>query len=117
MTLFVVAAAFVTFCMGFLFILAMLDVYHTKRDALNGPIQFMNWNNARHQFGLLVLALFFLGYALKFYPIEPVGTFTFLCLCGAIDALCSLRYRRKMAEMVGQYMGMRGGRRKTDPCL
>ena len=95
--------------------LSITDVIFVKRERLNGAVQFMTWDNARHHGMLLFLSCLMVWRA--FLPFASTSLFIGYCIVAVIitDAVFTFRRRTRMAELVGEYMGRRGGRRKLDP--
>jgi hypothetical protein len=112
---------------GILFCLAIGDLMQVHRERLNGAIQFMSWDNVRHQGFVFILAVVLFCCAMWIASLDPVsedyrvrervGMIVRIVVAGGvvIDALFTFHRRRTMAVLVGEYMGQRGGRRKTDP--
>lgn len=88
-----------------LFIQTALDVIVVYRDKINGAIKVMTLDNYRHQACLLLLFLFLW--------MDVSHKFIFLLL--VFDAVLTLIRRKRMTVLVEEYIGMRGGKRKTDP--
>ena len=88
-----------------LFVQTALDVGVVYRDKINGAIKFMTLDNFRHQACLLLL--FYLLWA----QVDNRYVFTLI----VTDAVLTLLRRRKMTVLVEEYIGIRGGKRKTDP--
>lgn len=114
---------------GVLVGLAIGDLMQVRRERLNGAIQFMTLNNLFHQCGVFSLSLILFSCSLWIIGLDPVNEayrerervgmiVRIVVSCGVIaDALRAFYSRGRMAVLVGEHMGRKGGRRKTDPPL
>jgi hypothetical protein len=111
-----ILVALMAACLASLLVaLALWDVLFVRRHKLNGAIQFMTLDNFRHQVSLLLISLLLLNKAMGFFPIDQITVSLIIVSSLIIDGFCSLGRRHRMAQLVGDYIGLRGGKRRTDP--
>jgi len=85
-----------------LFMLNLGDFIRAKRENHNGPIQFMNLDNLRHQGFILFIVLIVLARILGL--IDQETAFQLVVTVILFDALFTFFRRRKMADLVQAYL-------------
>jgi hypothetical protein len=91
-----------------LFMMNLGDFIQAKREGQNGPIQFMNLDNLRHQGFILFIVLIVLARILG--GLSQETAFQSVVTVILLDALFTFFRRRKMADLVEQYrMGKEPG--------
>jgi uncharacterized membrane protein len=84
-----------------LFLMNLSDFIQAKREKQNGPIQFMNLDNLRHQGFILFIVLIVLARILGVLSQETA--FQMVVAVILLDALFTFFRRRKMADLVQEY--------------
>ena len=110
-----------------LFMLNLSDFIRARAQKQNGPIQFMNLDNLRHQGFIMFIVMIVLARMMGLLGQEMA--FQFVVAVILFDALFTFFRRRKMADLVQEYRMQkdpvaadelhrmeqtRSGRRKTD---
>ncbi len=95
----VILAALLAFS---LFVLNLGDFIRARRARQNGPIQFMNLDNLRHQGFILFIVLIVLARILGLISQETA--FQSVVTVILFDALFTFFRRRKMADLVQEYL-------------
>lgn len=85
-----------------LFALNVQDFIKAKRERRNGPVQFMNLDNLRHQGFILFIVLVVLARIYGILSSEQALKITTIAII--LDAGLTFFRRRKMADLVGQYL-------------
>jgi len=84
-----------------LFLMNLGDFMRAKREGQNGPIQFMNLDNLRHQGFILFIVLLVLARIVGLLDQEIA--FQLVVTVILFDAVFTFFRRRKMADLVQEY--------------
>jgi uncharacterized membrane protein len=85
-----------------LFALNIQDFINVRRERRNGPVQFMNLDNLRHQG--FILFIVFVVLARIYGLLSSEQAFKLVTVVIIFDAALTFFRRRKMADLVGQYL-------------
>src|SRR6188768_4032240 len=85
-----------------LFALNLIDFLNARRERRNGPVQFMNLDNLRHQG--FILFIVFVVLARIYGVLNAEQALTLVVIVIILDSILTFFRRRKMAELVGEYL-------------